>query len=95
MKKLSIFLVYIFLVSLDHAFATVRLLALTDPGNPTVTLRWNMVNYPGNTAYTLFKSEDGIVWTITAANPVFRKYTSSSILQYKDKFSMEKKYSTG
>jgi hypothetical protein len=92
MKKLLIFLVYIFLISFDHAFATVRLFALTKPGNPIVTLRWNMVNYPGNTTYSLFRSEDGVVWTIAAANSVFIKYTSSSILEYKDDFSNEEKY---
>ena len=50
-----------------------------------------MVNYPGSTAYTLFKSADGVVWEITAANPVFRNYTSSTILAYRDNFSDEQK----
>jgi hypothetical protein len=92
MKKLLIFLVSILMISFDHAYATVSLFTLTDPSNPTVTLRWNMINYPGNTAYTLFRSEDGIVWTIAAANPVFRKYVSSSILEFKDDFSNEEKF---
>jgi len=50
-----------------------------------------MVNYPGNTAYTLFKSIDGVIWGIAAANPVFRNYTSSTILVYRDHFSDEQK----
>ena len=92
MKKLLIFLVSILMISFDHAYATVRLFALTGPSNPTVTLRWNMINYPGNTAYTLFRSEDRIVWTFAAANPVFRKYASSSILEFKNDFSNEEKF---
>ena len=50
-----------------------------------------MVNYPGTTTYTLFKSIDGVVWEIAAANPVFRNYTSSTILAYQDNFSDEQK----
>ena len=71
--------------------AAIRLIALTHAGKPTVTLQWNMVNYPGSTAYTLFKSMDGVVWETAAANPVFRNYTSSTILAYRDNFSDEQK----
>ena len=71
--------------------ASIILTALTNAGTPTVTLQWNMVNYPGSTAYILFKSIDGVVWEITAANPVFRNYTSSTILAYRDNFSDEQK----
>ena len=56
-----------------------------------LALQWNMVNYPGTTAYTLFKSKDGIAWEVTAANPVFRNYTSATILAYRDNFSDEQK----
>ena len=69
--------------------AEIRLIALTNAGSPNVTLQWNMVNYPGSTAYTLFKSDDGVIWTPAAANPVFRNYTASTILAYHDNFADE------
>ena len=69
--------------------AAIRLIALTDAGKPTVTLQWNMVNYPGSTAYILFKSMDGVAWETAGANPVFRNYTASTILAYRDNFSGE------
>ena len=56
-----------------------------------MNLRWNMVNYPVSTAYTLFESADGLIWTVAAANPVFRNYTASTILAYTDEFSDENK----
>jgi hypothetical protein len=84
-----IFLAFLFLHS--ETSVGITLTAITHQGNPSVTLQWNMVNYPGTTAYTLFKSEDGVVWIITAANPVFRNYTSSTILAYRDNFSNEQK----
>ena len=73
------------------ASAGITLTAITHPGKASVTLQWNMVNYPGTTAYTLFRSADGVVWEIKAANPVFRNYTSSTILAYRDNFSDEQK----
>jgi hypothetical protein len=89
MKKLSFLFIVIFLFSCKNTSAAIRLIALTDAGNPTVTLQWSMVNYPGNTAYILFKSMDGVVWETAAANPVFRNYTSSTTLAYRDNFSDE------
>jgi Secretion system C-terminal sorting domain len=71
--------------------AGVTLMAITHPGKAAVTLQWNMVSYPGTTAYTLFKSIDGVVWEVTAANPVFRSYTQSTILAYRDNFTGEQK----
>lgn len=50
-----------------------------------------MVNYPGMTTYILFKSKDGVDWEIAAANPVYRKYTTSTMLAYRDNFSGEQK----
>jgi Secretion system C-terminal sorting domain len=89
MKNSRALLIILLLFSCTTVPAAIRLIALTNAGKPSVTLEWNMVNYPGNTAYTLFKSIDGVVWEIVAANPVFRNYTSSTILAYKDKFSEE------
>ena len=66
-------------------------MAITHPGRASITLQWNMADYPGTTTYTLFKSMDGVVWEITAANPAGRNYTSSTILAYKDNFSDEQK----
>ncbi len=89
MKKLPVALIFIF--SCMESSAGINLTATTDAESPVVSLRWNMVNYPGTTAYTLFKSIDGVVWKIAAANPVFRNYTSSTILAYRDNFSDEQK----
>lgn len=89
MKKFSILLFIFPLFICVKTSATIRLIALTNAGTPTVTLQWNMVNYPGNTAYTLFKSIDGVIWKPAAANPVFRNYTTSTILAYRDNFSNE------
>jgi hypothetical protein len=91
MKKLPAVFFFAFLFPCVETSAGITLTAITDPGKASVTLQWNMVNYPGSTAYTLFKSADGVVWKITAANPVFRNYTSSTILAYRDNFSHEKK----
>ncbi len=89
MKK---FLIVVFLISILCAQASgIILSATTHPGQAYVTLQWNMVNYPGTTAYTLFKSRDGVVWIVSAANPVFRNYTSSTILAYRDNFADEQK----
>ena len=65
--------------------------AKTLSNNEGVILQWNMLDYAGNTGYTLFKSEDGIVWLPAAANHIYRSYTSSTLLAYGDKFKGEKK----
>ena len=39
----------------------------------------------------LLKSADGVNWQIAAANPVFRNYTSSTVLAYNDNFKNEQK----
>ena len=91
MKKLPVVFFLIFFFFRFEASAAITLTAITHPGKASVTLQWNMINYPGNTAYTLFKSIDGVIWEITAANPVFRNYTSSTILAYRDNFSDEQK----
>ena len=91
MKKLPVAFFLVFFFSRLETSAGITLTAITHPGKASVTLQWNMVNYPGSTAYTLFKSADGVVWEITAANPVFRNYTSSTILAYRDNFSDEQK----
>lgn len=89
MKLLSFLISVSLLFNCMNSSAEIHLVALTSAGSPTVSLQWNMVNYPGSTAYTLFKSIDGVVWLPAAANPVFRNYTASTILAYKDKFSDE------
>jgi hypothetical protein len=91
MKELPVAFLLLFFFSRLETSAGITLTAITHPGKGSVTLQWNMVNYPGSTAYTLFKSPDGVVWEITAANPVFRNYTSSTILAYRDNFSDEQK----
>ncbi|MEP6952315.1 MAG: T9SS type A sorting domain-containing protein [Ginsengibacter sp.] len=91
MKKLPVAFLFLFFFLRFETSAGITLTAITHAGNASVTLQWNMVNYPGTTAYTLFKSIDGVVWEITAANPVFRNYTSSTILAYRDNFSDEQK----
>lgn len=91
MKKLPAAFFLLFFFSRFEISAGITLTAITHPGKASVTLQWNMVNYPGSTAYTLFKSIDGVVWEITAANPVFRNYTSSTILAYRDNFADEQK----
>ena len=90
MKKLPAAFTFAFLFLCLETSATIRLVASFQLGNPSVDLRWNMVNYPGNTAYSLFKSEDGVVWITAAANPVFRNYAASTLLAFRDKFSDEK-----
>ncbi|KAA9037630.1 T9SS type A sorting domain-containing protein [Ginsengibacter hankyongi] len=91
MTKLSSLFIVVFLFSAMKTSAAIRLIALINAGNPTVTLQWNMVNYPGMTTYILFKSSDGVAWETAAANPVFRKYTTSTKLAYRDVFSGEQK----
>ena len=91
MTRLSSLFIVTFLFSGTKTSAAISLNALTNAGNPIVTLQWNMVNYPGMTTYILFKSNDGVVWETAAANPVLRKYTASTTLAYRDKFSDEQK----
>lgn len=89
MKRLSFLFIISALFCCLTTSAAIRLIALTNEGNSSVTLQWNMVNYPGSTAYTLFKSIDGVIWEAAAANPVFRNYTASTVLAYRDNFSKE------
>ncbi|MEO8765626.1 MAG: T9SS type A sorting domain-containing protein [Ginsengibacter sp.] len=91
MKKLPVLFYIVCLFSFHETSGSILLTAITHPGNTAVTLQWNMADYPGSTAYTLFKSADGVVWEISAANPVFRNYTSSTILAYRDNFSNQQK----
>jgi Secretion system C-terminal sorting domain len=91
MKNLACVIFLFLSFSSSETSGGITLSAITQPGKASVTLQWNMVNYPGSTAYILFKSADGVVWQITAANPVLRNYTSSTILAYRDHFSDEQK----
>ena len=59
MKKLPVLIILISLFSCFDSSGGVTLTAITQPGKTAVSLQWNMVNYPGSTAYTLFKSADG------------------------------------
>jgi Secretion system C-terminal sorting domain len=89
MIKLSIACLTFLISFCIRASASIQLIAFTHPGNPMVTLRWNMVDYPGSTAYVLYKSIDGVVWEPAAANPVFRNYNAATILAYRDHFTDE------
>ncbi len=89
MIKLSTAFLIVFSLFCIPSSASIQLIAFTHPGNPMVTLRWNMVNYPGSTAYILYKSADGVVWEPAAANPVFRDYNAATILAYRDHFADE------
>jgi|GEM_PF-2477061 len=89
MSKLPTAFLPFFLAGTLHASASIQLIAFTHTGNPMVTLRWNMVDYPGNTAYVLYKSSDGVVWEPAAANPVYRSYNAATILAYRDHFTDE------
>ncbi len=89
MIKLSTAFLIIFTSFYFPASASIQLIAFTHPGNPMVTLRWNMVDYPGSTAYILYKSADGVVWEPAAANPVFRSYNAATVLAYRDHFTDE------
>ena len=91
MRSLPIFLCFIFCFGCAKIQAGVTLKAITNTENPSITLQWNMINYPEKTSYSLYKSIDGVVWEISASNPVFRNYTSSTILAYKDNFSDQHK----
>ncbi|MEO6219842.1 MAG: T9SS type A sorting domain-containing protein [Ginsengibacter sp.] len=71
--------------------ASVTLTAIPDSKGSSVSLQWNMVNHSSVTAYLLLRSIDGVVWQIAAANPVFRNYTSVTILAYSDKVTQNHK----
>ena len=71
--------------------AAVTLIAIPDAQGSVVSLRWNMVNYSSVSAYILLKSVDGVVWQVAAANPVYRNYSSSTILAYNDKVTERRK----
>ncbi len=80
-----------FILAWFHTDAAIKLTAIPDTRTSTVSLQWNMVNYASVTAYVLMKSIDGVVWQVSAANPVYRNYTSSSILAYRDEVNNEEK----
>lgn len=81
----------LFLLACSSSKASVTLTAIPDAQGSVVSLRWNMVNYSSVTAYILLRSNDGVVWQIAAANPVYRNYNSSTILAYKDKVTERRK----
>lgn len=72
--------------------ASVILTAIPDAEGSAVSLRWNMVNYSAVTAYILLRSNDGVVWQIAAANPVYRNYNASTVLAYNDKVKERRKF---
>ncbi len=81
----------IVLLACLHARGSIILTAIPDSRGSSVFIRWNMVNYSSVTAYLLMRSIDGVVWQVVAANPVFRNYTSSTILAYSDKVNDRQK----
>ncbi|MDE3211838.1 MAG: hypothetical protein KGM98_01285 [Bacteroidota bacterium] len=89
MKSILTGLVFTLFLS-SRASANIHLAILVRPGSTTVTLRWNMTDYPGLTTYALFESPDGVTWNIAAANPAERRYTGSTIMQYRKKFTYQK-----
>jgi hypothetical protein len=91
MKKCPFLILLFFIATGFKSKAAVTLTAAIEPGSSSVSLRWNMTNYYGTTAYVLLKSADGVNWQIAAANPVFRNYTSSTVLAYNDNFKNERK----
>lgn len=72
--------------------AAVTLTAIPDARGSVVSLRWNMVNYSSPTAYILLKSNDGVVWQVAAANPIYRNYNASTILAYNDKVTERRNF---
>jgi len=91
MKKCPFLILLFFIATGFKSKAAVTLTVAIEPGSLSVSLRWNMTNYYGTTAYVLLKSADGVNWQIAAANPVFRNYTSSTVLAYNDNFKNERK----
>lgn len=81
-----------FLFSCFYSKAEVVLTAMPDAQGSSVSLRWNMVNYSSVTAYILLRSNDGVVWQVAAANPVYRNYKASTILAYNDKVGEKRKF---
>lgn len=80
-----------FIVVCFHTSAAIRLTAIPDTHTSSVSLQWNMVNHTAVTAYVLLKSMDGVIWQVVAANPVYRNYTSSTILVFRDHVNNEEK----
>lgn len=91
MKKCPFLILLFFIATCFQGKAAVTLTAIAEAGSSSVSLRWNMTTYYGTTAYVLLKSADGVNWQVAAANPVFRNYTSSTILAYNDNFKNEQK----
>ncbi len=84
MNKLPVLVSLFFVLLCFSATANVMLTAVPNAQGSAISLRWNMVNHSLGTAYLLLRSIDGIVWQIAAANPVYRNYTSSTILAFLD-----------
>ncbi|MEO6639121.1 MAG: T9SS type A sorting domain-containing protein [Ginsengibacter sp.] len=84
MTKLFALAAWFFSMAFYKTFAGVKLTAIPDTRTSSVLLQWNMVDYSSATSYALLKSTDGVIWLIAAANPVYRNYTSSSILAFRD-----------
>lgn len=82
--KISVILFSMLLLTFAGAQAAVILTAKPDAAKSTIALRWNMADHYQKTAYVLLKSFDGVVWQAAAANPVFRNYTSGTIMIYND-----------
>ncbi len=91
MFKLHAFAFLCFFLACSSGKAAITLTAIPDVKASVVSLQWNMVNYPSPTAYILLKSNDGIVWKIAAANPVYRNYKASTILAYSDRVAGSRK----
>ena len=72
--------------------ASVILNAVPNASGSVISLRWNMVDYSLVTAYVLLKSNDGVIWQVAAANPVYRNYNSSTILAYNDRVTEKRKF---
>ncbi len=87
----SIFMSSFLMLMCFNSKAAVTLIAIPDAQGSVVSLRWNMVNYSSVSAYILLKSSDGVVWQVAAANPVYRNYSSSTILAYNDKVTERRK----
>ncbi len=91
MFKLPAFAFLCLLLACFSSKAAITLTAIPDVQGSAVSLQWNMVNYPSPTAYILLKSNDGILWKIAAANPVYRNYKASTILAYSDRVAGSRK----
>ena len=91
MNKLPVLVSLFFALLCFSATANVMLTAVPNAQGSAISLRWNMANHSLGTAYLLLRSVDGIVWQIAAANPVYRNYSSSTILAYNDKVTERRK----